>query len=104
MSERMGDEVSILKTFDCNSCGEEITLLQLKGKYMTVKSMAVPTLVGAGGYSLGGYTGVAALGTAISGSLPFAAVGALVGASAVYVAADTKESLQCPECDSNIDI
>jgi hypothetical protein len=99
-----GSEISVINTFDCESCGEEIKLLHLKGKYLTVKSMAVPALFGAGGYSLGGSAGIAALGTATAASWPLAAVGALVGGSAIYVAGATKDSLQCPECESNIEL
>ncbi len=50
---------------------------------MIVGSAIVPALFGAGGYSLGGSAGIAALGTAASASWPLAAVGALVGTSAV---------------------
>lgn len=104
MSELDERNTSILNEFICDSCETEITLLHLKGKYMTVKSMSVPALFGAGGYSLGGSAGIAALGTATSASWPLAAVGALVGGSAIYVAGATKDSLQCPECESNIDL
>lgn len=107
MAEKTGldeDDISVINTFECNSCDEEIKLLHLKGKYMTVSSMAVPALFGAGGYSLGGSAGIAALGTATAASLPFAAVGALVGGSAIYVAGATKESLKCPECESDLEV
>jgi len=95
------NEISFVNEFDCDDCGEEITLLQLKGKYMTIKSMAVPALSGAGLGSIG--SGVAAFGTAISGTLPFAAVGALAGATGVYVMGDTKNTLQCPECEADLE-
>lgn len=98
------ENTSILNEFSCASCEENITLLQFKGKYLTIKSMSVPALFGAGGYSLGGSAGIAALGTATSASWPLAAVGVLVGGSAIYVAGDTKDTLQCPQCESNITI
>lgn len=104
MTEIDQDDVSILNEFNCESCEEEVALIQFKGKYMTAGSAIVPALFGAGGYSLGGSAGVAALGTAASASWPLAAVGALVGGSAVYVAGATKDSLQCPHCDSDIEI
>ncbi len=88
----------------CENCNEDLAILHLKGKYMTVESMAVPALFGAGGYSLGGSAGLAALGTATAASWPFAAVGALVGASAVYVAGATKDSLKCPDCEASIEV
>ncbi|UPV99957.1 hypothetical protein M0R88_15750 [Halorussus gelatinilyticus] len=95
------DEITFVNNFDCNDCGEEITLLQLKGKYMTVKSMAVPALSGAGLGSIG--SGIAVFGTAFSGTIPFAAVGALAGATGVYVMGDTKDTLQCPECEADLE-
>jgi len=101
MADIQEDEISFVNNFDCNDCGEEITLLQLKGKYMTVKSMAVPALSGVGLGSIG--SGIAAFGTAISGTLPFAAVGALAGATGVYVMGDTKDTLQCPECEADLE-
>lgn len=104
MSEMNEKDISILNEFSCNSCGGDITLIQFRGKFMTVKSMSVPALFGAGGYSLGGSAGIAALGTATTASWPLAAVGALVGGSAIYVAGATKDSLQCPKCDSNMEI
>ncbi|WP_302080605.1 hypothetical protein [Salinibaculum rarum] len=104
MTEIEEEEVSVINTVDCGSCGEEITLLHLKGKYVTIKSMAVPALFGAGGYSLGGSAGIAALGTAWTASWPLAAVGALVGGSAIYVAGATKDSLQCPDCEVEIEV
>lgn len=94
MTEIDEEDISILNEFSCSNCEEDITLLHLKGKYMTVKSMSVPALFGAGGYSLGGSAGIAALGTATTASWPLAAVGALVGGSAIYVAGATKDSLQ----------
>jgi hypothetical protein len=75
MTEIDEEDVSVINTFDCNNCREEITLLHLKGKYLTVKSMAVPALFGAGGYTLGGSAGIAALGKAAAASWPFAALG-----------------------------
>jgi hypothetical protein len=98
------EEVSVLNQFDCASCGEDVSVIHFKGKYMTAGSAIVPALFGAGGYSLGGSAGIAALGTATTASLPLAAVGALVGGSAVYVAGATKESLKCPHCEADIEI
>jgi|AntDeeMetageno50_2_1112565.scaffolds.fasta_scaffold13621_1 hypothetical protein len=92
MTEIDQDDVSILNEFDCESCEKGITLIQFKGKYMTAKSAIVPALFGAGGYSLGGSAGIAALGTAASASWPLAAVGALVGSSAVYWKFEAKAS------------
>ncbi|WP_430505687.1 hypothetical protein [Haloparvum sp. PAK95] len=96
------EEITFVNEFECADCEEELTLLQLKGKYMTVNSMAVPALTGAGLGSIG--SGIAAFGTAISGTLPFAAVGALAGGAGVNVMGDTKDSLQCPECESDLHI
>lgn len=39
MTDESDSELSVINTFDCESCGEEIQLLHLKGKYLTVKSM-----------------------------------------------------------------
>jgi len=96
------EEITFVNEFECTDCGEELTLLQLKGKYMTVKSMSVPAITGAGLGSIG--SGIAAFGTAISGTLPFAAVGALLGGAGVYVMGDTKDTLQCPECEADLHI
>lgn len=98
------EEVTLLNEFECTDCGEEMKLLHIKGKYMTVSSAAVPALFGAGGYSIGGSAGLTALGTGIAASWPAAAVAALLGSTAVYVAGATKESLKCPECDSDIEV
>ena len=102
MTDIEKDDITFVNEFECTDCGEDLTLLQLKGKYMTVKSMSVPALTGAGLGSIG--SGVAAFGTAISGTLPFAAVGALLGGAGVYVMGDTKETLQCPECEADLHI
>lgn len=102
MTEINEEEITFVNEFECSDCEEELTLLQLKRKYMTLKSMAVPAITGAGLGSLG--TGIAAFGTAISGTLPFAAVGALAGGTGVYVMGETKDSLQCPECESDLHI
>jgi hypothetical protein len=102
MTEINQDEVTFVNEFECTDCSEEITLLQLKGKYMTIKSMSVPTGLGLAGGSIG--SGIAAFGTAISGTLPFAATGALLGGSAVYVMGDTKDTLECPECEADLKI
>ena len=98
------DEISPVDEFDCQNCNEEIQLIQLKGKYLTIPSAAAPALFGAGGYSVGSSAGIAALGTAWSASWPFAAIGALLGGTAVYVAGDTRDSLECPECESSLDV
>jgi DNA-directed RNA polymerase subunit RPC12/RpoP len=98
------EEITLLNEFECSDCGEELKLIHLKGKYVAVSDAAVPALFGAGGYSLGGSVGLTALGGGIAASLPLAAVGAFVGGTAVYVAGETKESLECPECDSNVEI
>jgi len=102
MTDINEEEITFINEFECTDCKEELTLLQLKGKYMTVKSMAVPAVMSASLGSIG--TGIAAFGTAISGTLPFAAVGALAGGAGVYVMGDTKDSLQCPECGANLHI
>lgn len=102
--DSQSDEVTVVNDMECGSCGEEIKLLHIRGKYMAVESAAVPALFGAGGYALGSSAGIAALGTAITASWPAAAVGALLGGTAVYVAGATKESLRCPMCESDIEV
>ena len=99
-----GEEVTLLNEFECKNCDEDLKLIHLKGKYMAVSDVAVPALFGAGGSSLGGSAGLTALGGGIAASWPAAAVGALLGGTAVYVAGATKDSLKCPECDSDIDV
>lgn len=104
MTKLDAEEVSVINTFDCEDCEEELSIVHIKGKYMTVGSGLVPVLLGAGGYKLGGVAGIAALGTATTASWPLAAVGALAGGTAVYVAGATKDSLQCPHCESDITV
>lgn len=98
------DGISPVDTFDCQNCNEEIQLVKIKDKYVTIPSTVAPVLFGAGGYSVGSSVGIAALGTAWSASLPFAAIGTLLGGTAVYVAGDTPDSLECPECESSLDV
>lgn len=98
------DSIKLINEFKCGNCGEELKLIHIKGKYMAVSSVAAPILFGAGGYSIGGSMGLTALGTGIAASWPVAAVGALLGGTAVYVSGATKDSLRCPECDSDLDV
>lgn len=98
------DNVSPIDKFDCQNCDEEVQLVKVKDKYVTIPSTVAPVLFGAGGYSVGSSVGIAALGTAWSASLPFAALGTLLGGTAVYVAGDTRDSLECPECGSLLDV
>lgn len=98
------EKLSPISSFNCEECNEEIQLIEFKGKYMTIHSAAAPALFGAGGYSLGSSAGIAAFGSAWAASWPFASVGVLLGGTAVYVAGDTKDSLECPECESSLDV
>lgn len=104
MTELDEEDISMINTFECESCDEEVSIFHFKGKYMTAGSAIVPALTGAGGYSLGSSAGIVALGTGASASLPLAAVGALVGGSAVYVGGATKDTLQCPHCETDIQV
>ncbi|MFC4357979.1 hypothetical protein ACFO0N_08470 [Halobium salinum] len=104
MADGNEDGPSIIDSTACSSCGKEITLIHIRGKYMTIKSTAIPAALGSIGYSLGGSAGVAFWGTAYTASWPLATVGVLAGSSAVYVAGKTKDSLQCPACESDLEI
>lgn len=102
MAKMNEEDVSIINDFNCEDCGEEVYILHIRGKYITAGSGIVPVLFSAGGGYLGQSAGIAALGTATTATWPLAAVGALAGSTAVYVAGATKDSLQCPFCESNI--